>query len=82
MYPLVKKCWEEYSMRSETLLMDKDLLKVKIEIEWKLKLLVLFLDNLSMNLCKLDLKLSIVWYLLVEDKENLLLVIDKLVKLP
>jgi hypothetical protein len=79
---LEMKCSEESLMLWVTPSMEKALLIPLKETELKLKLLVLFLENQSMNLCKLVLNLLIVWFLLVEDKENLLLEIDKPVKLP
>jgi hypothetical protein len=63
-----------------TLLTEKDPLKPPKEIELKSKPQELSPENPSTNPCKLDLKPLIVWFLLVEDKENLSLVIDKPVK--
>jgi hypothetical protein len=54
MFQLEKNYVEEFLMLSVMLLMEKDQLKPPKDQESKLKLLELFLDNPSMNLCKPD----------------------------
>lgn len=64
-----------------TQLMDSELLNLTKDKELNLKPQVLFLENQYTNPCKLDLSVLIPLCQLEEDKESLLLEIDKLEKL-